>query len=194
MELRDARSNPDFLTEARALSPLGTIPVWVRDEAGKPHVLGDSTIISRWLDRAIADRPRLWPIESAPAETALQVAALVDSILNTLIDTGTRYFALSSAPEWDSVRTTRMGRVEAMFGQLATIAAAKGATLGREEWSAAEMWLTTMILWLEGLPARAASYAPAGQIVSLGYTLPPALSRWADAHRNRSDLLALDRT
>jgi hypothetical protein len=48
-----------------------------------------------------------------------------------------------------------------------------------------------MVAWLEGLPARAQTFPPVRAVASLGWTLPPALSSWADAHRRREDVLAL---
>jgi hypothetical protein len=47
-----------------------------------------------------------------------------------------------------------------------------------------------MIAWMEGLPARAAQ-ANIAQILSLAYTIPAPLSRWAEAHALRSDVRAL---
>lgn len=190
-ELKDARANDAFAKEARALSALNTFPVFVHEVGGTQRVIGDSTALSRWLDATIAENP-LWPRDAANAEAAYEVAALVDSILNTLIDAGTRYYALSKSPEWESVRSARVGRVQSMFARLVEIAAHK-KTLAGDQWSAADIWLTTMVLWMEGLPGRAATYPPAAQLVSLGYQLPRELSEWADAHRHREDILALDR-
>ncbi len=192
MTLRDARSNDAFRIEAQKLSPLGTIPVWVRSENGVEHVLGDSTAISRWLDRSFPESAPLWPRDAANAEIALEVAALVDSTLNTVIDAGTRYFALAGASAWESVRAARIQRVQAMFERLAAIAQARGPLLAGNTWTAADIWLTTMVLWFESLPARAKVYAPVAQILTLGYEVPSALNAWADAHRSRADILALD--
>lgn len=192
VELRDARANDAYAKEARALSALNTFPVFVHEVSGSPRVIGDSTALSRWLDRAFVENP-IWPVEPTPAEAAYEVAALVDSILNTLIDAGTRYYALSKAAEWESVRSARVARVQAMFARLVEIVQ-RGPHLAGHEWSAADIWLTTLVLWMEGLPGRAATYPPAAQLVSLGYQLPKELSDWANAHRHRGDVLALDQT
>jgi hypothetical protein len=48
-----------------------------------------------------------------------------------------------------------------------------------------------MVMWFESMPARVATAANIRQIVELGFELPRALSRWADAHRGREDVKAL---
>jgi hypothetical protein len=55
----------------------------------------------------------------------------------------------------------------------------------------ADIWLFTMVSWLEGLPARASSYPPAAQIVALGWTLPTSLSAWAEMQRHRPEIVDL---
>lgn len=61
----------------------------------------------------------------------------------------------------------------------------------KDGWSAADIWLLTMVMWFESMPARVATAANIRQIVELGFELPRALSRWADAHRGREDVKAL---
>jgi hypothetical protein len=62
-----------------------------------------------------------------------------------------------------------------------------------DAWCAADMWLFTAVIWLDGLPARAASgFAAAAQIVALPWSLPASLLRWCDAFRERNDVRALD--
>jgi glutathione S-transferase len=53
------------------------------------------------------------------------------------------------------------------------------------------MWLFCAEHWMASLPQRAASFALAAQAVSLGWRLPPELTRWADQHRDRPDVRAL---
>ena len=53
------------------------------------------------------------------------------------------------------------------------------------------MAVVALVLWLEGLPARVAIFPPAGAILGLGWTLPPALSAYAASHRARPDVAAL---
>jgi len=48
-ELRDVRAQPELLEQVRRLTPLKTIPVLVEEDG---RVLGDSTAISHYLDRA----------------------------------------------------------------------------------------------------------------------------------------------
>jgi glutathione S-transferase len=187
-ELYDVREHPAFREEARGLVPFRTIPVLVDDG----RAMGDSTAIVHWLDRAYPAAPRLWP-DGEDAADALQVAALVDVVLTGVVDVGTRYYALRGDAAWDAVKTEIVGRSTRAAQALATRAADLGrSTIGRAGWSAPDMWLLTMTLWFEGLPARAATNQNVGQVVSLGFELPSALSRWADAHRARADVQALD--
>jgi glutathione S-transferase len=190
--LRDARATPAVLEEARRYTPLKTIPVLVeRDASGEPRALGDSTAICGWLDRAYADAPALWPREGAHA--AFEVAALVDVALNTLVDAGTRYYALHEHAAWPAVKAEMVGRAQRALDALGERAAALGTrTVAPGGWSAADMWLFTTSAWLESLPARAATAPNIAQVMSLGWSLPPALPRWADAHRDRADVRALD--
>jgi hypothetical protein len=58
-------------------------------------------------------------------------------------------------------------------------------------WSAADMYLLTMTLWFESMPERRTASANIAQILTLGFSLPAALSRWADTHRKRPDVLSL---
>jgi glutathione S-transferase len=53
------------------------------------------------------------------------------------------------------------------------------------------MWLVTAEHWLATMPERAPKFPVIAQLASLGWHLPPELSRWAAQHRNRPDVLAL---
>jgi glutathione S-transferase len=186
-ELREPRETPAFLDEARKLVPFRTIPVLV--DGG--HALGDSTAIVHWLDRAHASGPRLWPTGEDAGE-AFQIAALVDVVLNGVIDAGTRYYALRNDPAWPAVKTEMVGRAQAAANALGQRAASFGRpTVSRDGWSAADIWLLTMVMWFESMPARVATSANIRQITELGLELPPALGTWADAHRGRADVKAL---
>ena len=66
-----------------------------------------------------------------------------------------------------------------------------GAPLCGDRWGGADIAVYSTVTWLEGLPRRAALYAPAAQVVGLGWSLPGALSAWADPHRQREDVIAL---
>jgi glutathione S-transferase len=181
VDLKDARANPAFHEEARAKHPLKTVPLLVEPDG---RAMGDSTSIAHYLDGAYPG-PRLWPAE----HLVYDVTSLVDVILNTLVDTGTRYYALRDHDAWPTVKGEMMGRVQRALDGLAQ--RCDRPTIASSGWSAADMWLFTMTAWLEGLPGRAPSFPLVAQIVSLGWTLPPALSRWADAHRARGDVGAL---
>ncbi|MGD0528646.1 MAG: glutathione S-transferase family protein [Polyangiaceae bacterium] len=186
-ELREPRETPAFLEEARKLVPFRTIPVLV----DQGRAMGDSTAIVHWLDRAYASGPRLWPSGEDAAE-AFQIAALVDVVLDGVIDAGTRYYALRNDPAWPAVKTEMVGRAQTAANALGDRAASLGRpTVSRDGWSAADMWLLTMVTWFESMPARVATAANIRQITELGFELPRALCTWADAHRERADVKAL---
>jgi glutathione S-transferase len=183
VELREGRDVPANLEEARKLSPLRTLPVYVDDG----RVLSESNAIVHWLDRAYPKAPRLWP-EGENAAKALQTAALVDAVLDNVIDVGTRYWPLRDDPAWASVRDEMLGRARSAADALAAVATSETIA---GPWSAADIYLLTLILWFESMPERRTSSANIAQILTLGFSLPPALSRWADAHRKRPDVLSL---
>jgi glutathione S-transferase len=186
-ELREARETPAFLEEAHARVPFRTIPVLVDGD----HALGDSTAIVHWLDRAYPQAPRLWP-HGEEAADALQVAALVDVALDGVIDVATRYYALRNDPAWEGVRAEMVGRAQLAANALGKLAASLGrTTVARDGWSAADMFLLTLVLWFESMPARAATSQNIRQVLTLGFELPRALVDWADAHRDREDVKAL---
>jgi glutathione S-transferase len=188
-DLRDARENPAFLEEARALVPFRTVPVLVDDG----RAMGDSTAIVHWLDRAYPQAPRLWPEGPDDACAAFQVAELVDVVQSNVVDIGTRYYALRGDPAWDGVKGEVLGRASKAAAALAArVAGLSGrTTIASSGWSAPDMWLLAMVTWFEVMPARAPTHANSAQILTLGWSLPPELSRWADAHRDRSDVRAL---
>lgn len=186
-ELREARESPAWGEEARKLVPLRTIPVLVDGS----RAMGDSTAIMHWLDAAYPDAPRLWPAGPA-AEDALEVVTLVDAALNGVVDLGTRYFPLRDHASWPAVKEEMLGRAQLAADDLARRAKDLGAsTVCNAGWSAADIALLTMTLWIEGWPARASSSANIAQLMTLGFRLPAGLSRWADAHRARADVVAL---
>jgi len=186
-ELREGRDTPASAEEARRLVPFRTLPVLV-DGA---RALGDSTAIALWLDRAYAEAPRLWPGGEDAAE-ALQVAALVDVVLDCVVDVGTRYYALRNDAAWPGVKTEMLGRAHTAATALADRVSALGRpTVASDGWSAADMWLLTMVLWFESMPGRVATSQNIRQIMELGFALPPALATWANPHRERADVKAL---
>jgi glutathione S-transferase len=186
-ELRDGRENPAFLDEARKLTPMKTLPVLV--DGG--HALGDSGAIVHCLDRAYASAPRLWPAGDE-AHAAFEVAGLVDVALGHLIELGTRYFVLRGDAAWSSVKAEVLGRAQRALDGLAEVSRGR-RTIAASGWSAADMWLYTAVAWIEVMPQRASASTNIAQILSLGgWSLPSALSAWADDHRGRADVAALD--
>lgn len=187
-ELRDARENPAWLVEAQGLVPFKTIPVFVDGT----HALADSTAITRWLDAAYPQGPRIWP-DGEDAFAVLEVTALVDLALNAIIDVGTRYFALREHPAWPSVRDEMLGRAQRALDALGQRVDGVGrATVAKSGWSAADMWIVTAVGWLAGLPGRVGVSPNAAQIVAVGgWRLPPAVIQWAETHADRPDVRAL---
>lgn len=189
VELRDARATPAYMDEVRALNPLRTAPVLV-DEG---RALADSGVITHYLDGAYPDLPALWPKERDARYAALAIAQLVDGALGTLVDVGTHYYALHGDAAWKKVTQEMVGRAQGALNALGDRVAAIGPrVLTDAGWCAADMWLYTAVAWLEGLPARASANSNVAQIVSLAWSVPASLSRWAEAHRLRADVRALD--
>jgi glutathione S-transferase len=186
-ELRDGRADPALLDEARAHTPLRTLPVLLEPDG---RALGDSTAIAHYLDHAYPDAPQLWP--RADAHAVFEVATLVDVALNTLVDLGTRFYAARASDAWPGIQKEMIGRAQRALDALGDrVEKLAQPTVSRSGWCAADMWLFTAAAWLEGLPSRAPTNANVAQVVSLGWSLPPALSSWMDAHRARSDVHAL---
>jgi len=192
-ELREC-SDPALRHEARERVPLRTIPVLV-DGA---RALGDSVAISRWLDAAYPSAPRLWPRADAgddadDAHLALEVAAHMDHALDAIINTGTRYYALHGDHAWAGVRDEMMARAQHALDALARrVGSMDRATIARSGWSAADMWLLTGVVWLQGLPARVDTSPNAKQIMHVGgWSVPAALTSWVEAHASRDDVRAL---
>jgi glutathione S-transferase len=192
-DLRDGRENPAWIAEARRLVPQRTMPVLV-DEG---RAIADSTAITHWLDAAHPGGAKIWP-EGEDALDVFRVAALVDVVLNSVVNLGTHFYPLRNHPSWPSVKDEMLGRArdaaEALAGMVAgasSPASSPRATISRGGWSAGDMWLYTMIAWFEGLPARAPSGGNPAQILTLGFSLPSALHKWGDAHRQRADVASL---
>ncbi len=193
--LREARENSAWMAEAQGLVAFRTIPVLVDGEHG---AIGDSTVILHALDALYPDAPRLWPA-GTEAPRALQTVALVDVVLDGVIDLATRYFPLRGDPAWAAVKDEMLGRSVRAAESLAALATetrdGRGpggqGTVCASGWSAADMALFTMVQWIEGWPARASTSPNVAQLVTLGFELPAALPRWADAHRQRPDVLAV---
>jgi glutathione S-transferase len=182
-ELVDARKDPADMEAMRRLSPLRTAPVLVEEDGG---VIGDSTLIAVYLDRAYPSSP-LFPAAKAGARLPGEVASLVDGALNGIIDVGTRYYGLRDHAAWRGVVGERLARSQGALDALGPLATRIGG-----DWSATHIWLYTAVAGLEGLPGRAAGNANVAQIMTLGWKLPPTLSRWADAYRGRPDVRSLD--
>lgn len=200
--LIDARAEPERLEEARRLSAFKTVPLLV--EATPPAavragmrtpgalVVGDSTAITHYLDRAYADGPALWPKTATDAPITSEVTALVDLALNIVIDLGARYHGLASHAGWAVIKDEMVGRAQRALDALAEVVTdLPRDTVTPSGWAVADVWLYTMVAWLETLPERAKTVALPAQIVGLGWKLPPALPRWADSHRDRADVRAL---
>lgn len=184
-ELRDARAEPRYLAEARELVPESTLPVL--DDEGR--ALGDSTAIAFYLDLAYPDRTRLFPGGADAARATLSVVSLVDVAMNTLVDVGTRFYALRNDPAWDKTKTERMARAQAAIDTVAALATK--AHLAGDAWTVADIWALSATLWVHGMPARASSAPLVAQILTLGFRLPETLVTWAKQHESRPEIRAV---
>jgi glutathione S-transferase len=188
LALRDARNDPDAAAELPALSALGRIPLLVDGDL----MLADSRAILQWLD-ATHPEPPLWPRERGPLARALGLVVQLDGAIDVMADLGTRLFELADHPAWPAVRDRALGRARGALQTVADVAAGRvGRPLVGDTWGAVDMAVLIAVLWMEGLPARAVAFPPAARIVALGVELPAALVAWADPHRAREDVLALD--
>jgi glutathione S-transferase len=186
-ELRDARAEPRCLAELRGLNPLHTVPTLV-DEG---RVIFDSAAICHYLERKVPEPP-LWPPGMGGAE-AFQLTALADAAITMVVDLGMRYAPLNEHPRFASVREHLLGRAQRSLDLLADrVRGAPPGPLCGGVWSMADMAFFTLVVWFETMPARVAVFPPAQDMLQLGWTLPAALSAWADAHRNRTDVTSLD--
>jgi glutathione S-transferase len=186
--LKDTRAEPALHEEVKKLWPMRTIPVMVDDDL----VLGDSTAITRYLDRAYPSAPPVWPTDTRALQAALEITALVDGALNTIVDLGSRYYALHTHDAWTKVLDEMVGRAQGALNVLSDRAAARGArSMTDAGWCAADMWLFTMTAWMEALPERAKTLPHIAQVVSLPWSLPAPIARWADAFRDREDVKSL---
>jgi glutathione S-transferase len=179
VELRDGRIDEAYIAEARRLFPVGTMPVLV-DGA---RVMGDSTAIAHYLDLAYPDRARLFSPDALPITTA------VDQAMNTLVELGTRYFALRQDAAWSEILREKMARAQAAIDFVAS--RADRAHLAGDAWSAADIWALTAARWVSGMPARASTSPNVAQILTLGFALPGALVTWAKQHEARPEVRAL---
>lgn len=185
VELRDARAEPKHHEEAKRLSPQGTMPVLVDED----RALGDSTAIAHYLDLAYPDRPRLWPEGAEAAHRALSIASLVDVAMNTVVDIGTRYYALRKDPGWEEIVRERMKRAQGAIDAVA--AQANEPILAGATWGAAEMWALSATLWVKSWPSRAGSSQLVAQILTLGFRLPEKLVAWAAQREPRPEVRAV---
>ncbi|MEO7033833.1 MAG: glutathione S-transferase family protein [Polyangiaceae bacterium] len=187
-ELRDARAEPAHSAEVKRLNPLHTVPVLLDGE----RVICDSLAICQYLERKVPTPP-LWPAAPAGA-SAFELSALADGAINILIDLALRYAPVQTDPHFPVVREALVGRAQRALNVLAEKVTTQGVTSGPlcgDAWGAADIAVFTTVAWLEGLPARAATFPLARNLVELGWSLPPRLSAWADQHRARADVLAL---
>jgi glutathione S-transferase len=184
-ELRDARADEKLLAEARRLSPQATMPVFV-DEG---RALGDSTAIAFYLDLAYPDRPRLFPTGADAAHAAMSIVSLVDVAMNTLVELGTRFYALRDDAAWTKVKNERLARAQASIDAVAALTT-KPHLVG-DTWTVADIWALSATLWVGSMPARASAAPIVAQILTLGFRLPEALLAWSKQHESRPEVRAI---
>lgn len=186
-ELRDPRADASLWPELHRLNPLQTAPTLVDGE----HVLTDSLAIAAHLE-ALVPTPSIWPSGGGVAE-ALEYVRLTDRAIDLAIDLGMHYHAVHDHPKFPDVSAKLMGRAQGAIDRLGAKIEARGAAefLVGDAWSFADIATVTLGLWFEGLAARAPTFAPAKQILDLGWKVPPALADWTRARRARPDVAAL---
>lgn len=183
-ELRDVRAEPSYSADLSRVSALSTVPVLVDDEL----VILDSTSILHYLDAAYPSAPSLFPRERGALAVALETIALVDSVLNPVVDLGSRYFPLATSEAWTTTVAERRTRIDAALSRLVTLSSSLGAD---GAWGAAEIALFSGLLWFGGLPARVGQTPAIERILALGVLIPPALEAWAEPFHTRDDVKAL---
>jgi len=189
VELRDALGNATLLEEAQRLGAMKTVPIFVEEDG---RVLGDSMVITHYLDRAYPSGPPIWPTSSEDAFAVFEAASLADAGLAALADPGIRYYGLRDSGAWENVQKEYAGRAQRAIDALADrVSSLSRPTVAASGWSGADMWIYTFVIWLETLPKIAHEAAFAAQVLTFGCTLPPALQRWADQHRDREDVRQL---
>ncbi len=184
--LVEGRAEPARLTEVQKICPLRTVPILVEPDG---RALGDSTAISRYLDVAYPDAAPIWPTEREAARATFEATTLLDVALNTLVDIGTRYDVLVDSTAWATVKGEMLGRAQTALDALAPHAEARaGKTWTDAGWSAADFWIVTATIWVDGWASRAPTNARIAQLMALGLRWPTPLSRWTDGHRARVDV------
>lgn len=181
----DANADEAVLEAGRRLSPLATMPVL--DDGGR--AIGDSTAMTFYLDLAYPELPALWPRGADAAHRATTVVTLVDFTLDTLVDLGTRYWALCGDPAWDALTRDRVGRAQRAIDAVAALA--RGPYLAGDGWSVADIWALTAARWVSTMPERAPSSTLIAQILTLGLRMPEPLVVWAAQHEAREDVRAV---
>jgi glutathione S-transferase len=188
VELRDARADASHHADAKRLSPLGTLPVFVDDDGG---VLGDSLVIAAYAERLVPT-PSLFPGGgSTPADVRLvwQTLASCDAALTHLVDVATRYHAIAAVDEGAAVQATMLARAKGALDDLARVAESvrgdQRATIDAAGFGIADIWLTSLGLWLGQLPKRQGESANIDRLLALGVRLPPAILAFAEIHAAR---------
>lgn len=187
-ELRDCRVDERNLDEVKRLSALAMMPVLVDDG----RVVADSGAIAHYLDAAYPETPRLYPLDREALAQTLAITTAVEFAMTTLVDVGTRYFALNTDAAWSEVSAERMSRAHDAIDFVAE--RATRPFLVSDAWSAADIWVLTSTLWVAGMAARAAQGKATPhvmQILTLGFRLPEALVSWAKQHESRPEVRAI---
>ena len=188
VEFRDPRAEEKWWPELHRQNPLRTVPTLVDGD----RVLTDSLSIATHLE-AIAPSPSIWPRAGQIAD-ALEIVRLADRAIDVLVDLGMRYHALATQPAWQDVKGPMLARGQGALDRLGALVEARAGAehLVGDTWTLADTAVITTGMWLAGLPARAAKFAPAKNMVELGWTLPAPLTRWTDARRTHPAVVALD--
>jgi glutathione S-transferase len=174
-ELRDTRNDATHREASHRLNPMKTVPVLVDGD----RVITQSAAMIHYLDEK-HPTPPLWPTGPARAVTAEWISQ-IDSVITIVVDLTMRYTNLRDSAEFPAARREMVDRAQRTLDALAAIAQSK-------DWYAGEQAMYTFIAWWETLPGRTATFPPAQRMLDLGLVIPPALTRWADQHRQRPEV------
>ena len=144
------------------------------------------------LDAAYPETPRLFPLGRDALADALAVTNAVEFAMTTLVDVGTRYFALRNDAAWAEVTKERIGRAQDAIDSVAK--RASRAYLAGDQWTAADIWTLTATPWVANMAPRAAQGTATQhvlQMLTLDLRLPDALVAWARQHARRPDVAAI---
>ena len=189
VELVEARADPKAMETMLRLYPLRTAPVLVEEDGS---VVADSNAIAEYVDRAYPGAPPAERTARRSSEGRADHGADRRRVEHGhrprhALLRAARPRGLAGCPLREARACTRSSR----RARVARVGARAADPLRVGLVDFGDMWLYCAVAWLEGLPARAPTFANAAQVLSLGWKVPEPLSRWASTHREHPDVRAL---